>query len=161
SVHAESRSERAEVRVDCGAGFGRGGGVILAVEAERSGGGTRRPLSAVVAAARGNPAEVSGGEFRAHSGDAVAGRASAGAGDGDGWRIDQQPADAEWGRRRGGAGERRTEPGARPGDAEAVSRSCGGDAGGRRIDRRAAGDARFGGGILRRGRADSSGRSHG
>ena len=45
--------------------------------------------------------------------------------------------------------------------AKVVSRSCGGNAGGRRIDRRAAGDAQFGGGVLRRRRADGSERSHG
>ncbi len=87
------------------------------------------------AAARGNPAEVSGGEFFAHSGDAAARRPAPGAGDGDGWRIDEQPANVERGHRRGGAGERRTEPGAQPGGAKVVSRSGGGNAGGRRSRR--------------------------
>jgi len=43
--------------------------------------------------------------------------------------------------------KRRAEPGERAGDAKIVSRSRGGNAGSRRIDRRAAGDAGFGGGI--------------
>ena len=45
-------------------------------------------------------------------GDAAAGRAAFGAGDGNRRRIDEQPADVERGHRRGGAGKRRTEPGA-------------------------------------------------
>src|ERR1019366_9095030 len=102
-----------------------------------------------------------GGEFFAHSGDAAARRPAPGAGDGNGRRIDEQPEDVKRSHRRGGAGERRTEPGAQPGGAKVVSRSGGGNAGGRRSNGRAAGDARLGGGVLRRRRADGSERSHG
>ncbi len=59
----------------------------------------------------GNPAEISGGEFLAHSGHAAAGRPALGAGHGNGRRLDQQPADGERGHRRSRAGERRTKPG--------------------------------------------------
>ena len=55
-----------------------------------------RAVSAVAAADWGNPAEVPGGKFLAHSGHAAAGRFAFGAGDGNGWRIDEQPANAEW-----------------------------------------------------------------
>ena len=136
-----ARLERAEVRMDRGAGFGRGRRSVVALEAERPRRRAHRPISAVVAADRRNPAEVPGGKFFAHSGDAAARRPAFGAGDGDGRRIDEQPADAERGQCRRRAGERRPEPGAQSGGAEVVSRPGGRNAGGGRIDRRAAGNA--------------------
>ena len=61
----------------------------------------------------------------------------------------------------GGARTRRPEPGAKPGGAEAVSRSGGRNAGSGRIDGRAAGDAELGGGVLRGRRADGAGSGYG
>ena len=92
----------------------------------------------VAAADRRNPAEVPGGKFLAHAGDAAAGRPAAGAGDGNGRRIDEQPADAERRARRPRSACAKARALAQSLEAaEDVSRSGGRNAGGRRIDRRA------------------------